>query len=131
MKLAEQYFHQAASIDLANNMGNASGGVHAAALGGLWQAATLGFAGIEAAEDHLRLDPRLPPSWRGLRFPIAYRGARLRVEVRPAELSLEIAAEAPVPIALAGGERRELPPGRTWRAARSGEGWGSWTERPC
>ena len=44
--LAERYFRQAAEIDLADNMGNAAGGVHAAALGGLWQAAVFGFAGL-------------------------------------------------------------------------------------
>ena len=37
---------QAAEIDLADNMGNAAGGVHVGALGGLWQAAVLGFAGL-------------------------------------------------------------------------------------
>ncbi|HEY5216283.1 MAG TPA: glycoside hydrolase family 65 protein, partial [Pseudolabrys sp.] len=37
--LAQAYFRQAAEIDLANNMGNAAGGVHMGALGGLWQAA--------------------------------------------------------------------------------------------
>jgi nucleotide-binding universal stress UspA family protein len=42
--LAELYFRQAAEIDLANN--NAASGIHAAALGGLWQAAVLGFAGL-------------------------------------------------------------------------------------
>jgi kojibiose phosphorylase len=36
--LAQAYFRQAAEIDLANNMGNAAGGVHMGALGGLWQA---------------------------------------------------------------------------------------------
>ena len=44
--LAERYFRQAAEIDLADNMGNAAGGVHAGALGGLWQAAVFGFAGL-------------------------------------------------------------------------------------
>jgi hypothetical protein len=54
--LAERYFRQAAEIDLADNMGNAAGGVHAGALGGLWQAAVLGFAGLrfcgESPDEH-------------------------------------------------------------------------------
>jgi kojibiose phosphorylase len=36
--LARQYLKQASEIDLGNNMGNAAGGVHAASIGGLWQA---------------------------------------------------------------------------------------------
>ena len=48
--LAERYFRQAAEIDLADNMGNAAGGIHAAALGGLWQAAVFGFAGLRLCE---------------------------------------------------------------------------------
>src|SRR5690606_8684896 len=44
VEIARRYFRQSAEIDLANNMGNAAGGVHGAALGGLWQATVFGFA---------------------------------------------------------------------------------------
>jgi kojibiose phosphorylase len=74
MALAEKYFRQASEIDLSDNMGNASGGVHAAALGGLWQAAVFGFAGLRLDEDGPRLDPRLPPEWQELSFRIRWRG---------------------------------------------------------
>ncbi|MBI5546806.1 MAG: hypothetical protein HY901_23230, partial [Deltaproteobacteria bacterium] len=75
--LAAEYFKQAAEIDLANNMGNAAGGVHAAAMGGVWQAAIFGFGGVAVRDDVLRVDPRLPETWRSLRFFLRYRGARL------------------------------------------------------
>ena len=55
------YFRQAAEIDLANNMGNAAGGVHMGALGGLWQAAVFGAAGLSAREDGIAVDPHLLP----------------------------------------------------------------------
>lgn len=76
-ELALRYFRQTAEIDLANDMGNASGGVHLAALGGLWQAAVMGFAGLRALPDGPVLEPRLPPSWRALRFGIGWRGRRI------------------------------------------------------
>ena len=60
MALAERYFRQAAEIDLANNMGNAAGGVHAAALGGLWQAAVFGFAGLRFTGEKPEPRPNLP-----------------------------------------------------------------------
>ena len=72
--LAERYFRQAMEIDLANNMGNCAGGVHAAALGGLWQAAAFGFAGLRLEEGGPELRPNLPASWKQLSFRILWRG---------------------------------------------------------
>jgi kojibiose phosphorylase len=74
--LAERYFRQAAEIDLADNMGNASGGIHAATMGGLWQAAAFGFAGLRLNEDGPELHPSLPPAWRSLSMRIQWRGRR-------------------------------------------------------
>lgn len=72
--LAERYFRQAAEIDLADNMGNASGGIHAATMGGLWQAAAFGFAGLRLTEDGPELRPRLPRAWHRLSMRIQWRG---------------------------------------------------------
>jgi beta-phosphoglucomutase family hydrolase len=86
MTLAESYFRQAAEIDLNDNMGNAAGGVHAAALGGLWQAAVFGFAGLTLSDDGPKLDPKLPPAWRELSFRIRWRGK---------DYALKASAQAP------------------------------------
>jgi trehalose/maltose hydrolase-like predicted phosphorylase len=72
--LAERYFRQAAEIDLANNMGNAAGGIHAATMGGLWQAAAFGFAGLHLTEKGPEHHPNLPPSWRNLSMRFHWRG---------------------------------------------------------
>jgi len=90
MALAEKYFRQASEIDLSDNMGNAAGGVHAAALGGLWQAAVFGFAGLRLDEDGPKLDPKLPPTWRNLSFRIRWRGN-----------DYELSTSAPAPPGLA------------------------------
>ncbi|WP_040669408.1 glycosyl hydrolase family 65 protein, partial [Nitrolancea hollandica] len=89
IELAERYFHQAATIDLGNTTGNAAGGVHAGALGGLWQAALLGFAGLRSRPDGLALDPHLPPRWRNLRFRVQWRGGRLAVRIGRAPVTIE------------------------------------------
>ncbi len=81
LELAERYFRQTAEIDLANNMGNAAGGVHLAALGGLWQAAVFGFAGLELRPEGPVLEPRLPRRWRGMRFSVEWRGARAEFSI--------------------------------------------------
>ena len=72
--LAERYFHQAAEIDLANNMGNAAGGIHAAAMGGLWQAAVFGFAGLTLTENGPKFRSSLPSSWRSISMQLRWRG---------------------------------------------------------
>jgi kojibiose phosphorylase len=83
LQLASKYFRQAAEIDLANNMGNAAGGVHAATLGGLWQALVFGFGGVQVSPEGPRMERlRLPALWRRLRFTIQWRGKRFPVDVR-------------------------------------------------
>jgi trehalose/maltose hydrolase-like predicted phosphorylase len=73
--LAEHYFRQAREIDLANNMGNSAGGVHMGALGGLWQAAVFGFAGLRLTGDRgPEHHSTLPPQWRGLSMRFKWRG---------------------------------------------------------
>ena len=72
--LAELYFRQAAEIDLADSMGNAASGIHAAALGGLWQAAVFGFAGLRFCEEKPEHHANLPPSWHSLSMRFQWRG---------------------------------------------------------
>lgn len=84
MELASRYYRQAATIDLADAMGNAAGGVHAAALGGLWQAVVFGFGGLQLSEDGPRTRPNLPPGWSGLSMEITWRGQRHALRIPPA-----------------------------------------------
>ena len=63
---------------------NAAGGVHAAALGSLWQAVVLGAGGARPAPDEpdaLVFDPHLPPGWRALVFPFAWRRRQLAIAI--------------------------------------------------
>jgi kojibiose phosphorylase len=129
--LAERYLHQAMEIDLANNMGNAAAGVHAGALGGLWQASVLGIGGLEPEADGLRLDPHLLPRWRGLRFRLQWRGRRLDVRLHrePDAVELALEGQEPVAIGLAGGAPVWLHPSRRYTASRAGSRWQVWHEK--
>jgi len=73
-ELAQRYFRQAAEIDLDDSMGNAAGGIHAGALGGLWQATVLGFVGLRLAGERPEHRANLPPSWRSLSMRYQWRG---------------------------------------------------------
>jgi kojibiose phosphorylase len=74
--LAERYFQQTAAIDLQNDMGNSAAGVHVGALGGLWQAAVIGFAGLEVGPKGPALRPNLPATWRRLELSVGWHGER-------------------------------------------------------
>jgi trehalose/maltose hydrolase-like predicted phosphorylase len=129
--LAERYFRRAAQIDLANDMGNGAGGVHIAALGGLWQAAVLGFAGMALRPGGLRFAPCLPRGWHRLRFPVCWRGRTLRVTLDGQRrcLEVELAGPAGMTVAVAGGPEVAALPGRRYRVCRTDSGWGAWQER--
>jgi trehalose/maltose hydrolase-like predicted phosphorylase len=109
--LAERYFRQAAAIDLGDDMGNAALGLHAAALGGLWQAAVFGAAGMRLMADGLAFDPRLLPGWEALRFAVIWRGRRLAVELRPERAEFRLAPGGPPMAVRVGDEVRVLEPG--------------------
>ena len=69
------YLRKAGGVDLNLDEGvTAAGGVHLAALGGMWQALIFGFLGVVPDEDRLRLAPNLPPSWRSVGASLEWRG---------------------------------------------------------
>ncbi len=80
---AERYLRITAAIDLDDHFGNAAGGVHVGALGGLWQAVVFGLAGLRFTEAGPTLDPRLPACVDRLVIPFTWRERRWRAEVRP------------------------------------------------
>ncbi|MEQ8671625.1 MAG: hypothetical protein RLP44_07430 [Aggregatilineales bacterium] len=71
---AYSMFEHAAAIDLEDNKGNVSDGIHGAASGGLWQALVFGFCGLHLTDEGPKLDPKLPPHWKSIRFNVVYQG---------------------------------------------------------
>jgi trehalose/maltose hydrolase-like predicted phosphorylase len=104
LPLAEQYFRQAASIDLNDARGDTGLGVHMGALGGLWQATVFGFGGLSLGSNRVRLDPRLPPSWRRLAFRIRWRRRQLRFEIvrEPSRVSVSLEGGRPLRVEVHG-----------------------------
>jgi kojibiose phosphorylase len=117
-------------IDLADTYGNAAGGVHIGALGGLWQAVVCGFGGVRASDDALVLDPWLLPAWTRLAFPVTWRGTRLRVEVVPGPLRalVEHVAGPPAMVRIGGPDGLVLTAadGGRFASERDRGGWGPW-----
>jgi kojibiose phosphorylase len=124
MRKALRYFRQAGQVDLADNMGNAAGGVHAAALGGLWQQVIMGFMGVRVNEEGILLYPRLPARWRRVRFSLMWRGHRLDCDVRRGKsIRLDITGEKEVKVGIYGRPLRELKAGASYVSAWDGNTW--------
>jgi len=128
--LARSYVRQAGEIDLAKNTGHAASGVHMAALGGLWQAAVFGVAGMRAREDGIALDPHLPPGWTELRCSVRWWGRVLRLKIiaDPARIEVEVTGSGDLTIAVVDGQACRGYPGRRYAVGREDSAWGSWQE---
>jgi trehalose/maltose hydrolase-like predicted phosphorylase len=126
-KCAQAYLKKAAEIDLGNNMGNAAGGVHAAALGGLWQAIVFGFAGFRTQSDGVSFAPNLLPHWRRLLLPLQWRGRKLRVCIEPLSIRVAISGPEPLMLGVDGGPKIMANPGDEYLMTRTETGgWGGW-----
>lgn len=75
------FFLFAAQVDLKNLHNNTDGGMHMANVGGVWQAAIFGFAGISVKDDMIAINPRLPGNWSSIKFKLFWRGSALDIKV--------------------------------------------------
>lgn len=87
-ELAYDLFQKAASIDLGPNMKSSDHGIHAAAMGGVWQAVVNGFGGIRMIDGKLRVSPRLPKNWNILEFKIFWKESHLLFNVSKNKITI-------------------------------------------
>lgn len=87
---AYKYFLIAARVDLDDNRGNADVGIHAGSMGGTWQAAIAGFAGMRIHKGKLAFNPRLPKKWSKMEFRVKRRGDILNVVVSKDAIELAL-----------------------------------------
>lgn len=78
-ELAYSLFKRAARIDLGPYMHSSDEGIHAASIGGIWQSAVFGFAGVRLVDGKLRINPRLPKQWKKMEFTIYWQGQPLSI----------------------------------------------------
>jgi trehalose/maltose hydrolase-like predicted phosphorylase len=80
-------------------MGSA-GGIHIAALGGIWMLSVLGFAGLSLRSDGISIDPHLPAGWDSVAFSVQWRGRRVKIRIDQTERRLTATLEAGEPMIL-------------------------------
>lgn len=91
MKDAYDLFVKSLDIDLSEEKAGAAEGIHIANCGGIWQAVVFGFAGMLPCYEskELSFNPKLPESWKSLKFNIVYRGENYRVQIFPDKVTVE------------------------------------------
>ncbi len=85
---AYSFFEGACRIDLGTEMKSSNAGIHSASVGGIWQAAVMGFGGVRVAGGRLRIHPSLPKEWEELQFRIVWRNSPLVITVTKNEMKI-------------------------------------------
>lgn len=101
-KLSYELFKRATEIDLGSNMKSSNQGIHAAALGGIWQCIVNGYGGIRYVENQLKIRPKLPELWDYLEFPINIDNERIVVKISKEEISFEMKSQLSFEIEILG-----------------------------
>ena len=120
MALADRYLRQAARIDLdftRKGWAGATGGVHIAALGGIWQALAFGFLGMRPSDAGLRFEPHIPAHWGELRLPLRWRGRQLRAVANSGAIAITVESGDPMALAIGAGDWQMVAAGETLRGA--------------
>jgi trehalose/maltose hydrolase-like predicted phosphorylase len=99
-EMALRYFRQTAAIDLADTHVAIDGGLHIAALGGVWLTAVFGFAGLALRSGGVAIDPQLPTGWISLSFGLQWRGQRLKIRIDQSKQCLAATLENGEPMRL-------------------------------
>ncbi|MHC5778520.1 beta-phosphoglucomutase [Nostoc sp.] len=87
---AYELFMRALMVDLDDNRGNTSDGIHGASAGGIWQAVIFGFGGIQLTENGPVANPHLPPGWTRLKFKLHWRGKWHDFDLHEKQVAKEI-----------------------------------------
>jgi kojibiose phosphorylase len=87
---AYEYFKVSAYTDLEDNQGNTKDGLHAAAVGGTWQAIVFGFGGFRIKNDEIHINPWLPESWESLEYRVLWKGNFVNVFIDKKSIRISI-----------------------------------------
>ncbi|MBF0253056.1 MAG: glycoside hydrolase family 65 protein [Candidatus Omnitrophica bacterium] len=74
-------FNVSLRTDISNLYGNTNGGMHAACLGGTYQALIFGFGGFSINEGMLTINPCMPRTWENLIFTFCWKGKNIKFEI--------------------------------------------------
>jgi hypothetical glycosyl hydrolase len=88
-EMSYEFFKRAAKIDLGEDMTSPKDGIHAASLGGIWQCAINGFAGVRLVGGKLRIEPKLPEEWKRIEFNLYWKSVKLNLIIDKEKISIK------------------------------------------
>jgi kojibiose phosphorylase len=94
MQRAYTLFNLALRADISNIYGNASEGIHAASLGGTWQAVVFGFAGVGVVKGKLSINPNLPNTWNYMQLSLSWQKALLHIKLNHGTVKIRISSSS-------------------------------------
>jgi trehalose/maltose hydrolase-like predicted phosphorylase len=107
-EMAMRFFRQTAATDLADTQAAIDGGVHIAALGGMWLMAVFGFAGLTMEQSGLGVAPQLPRDWKSLAFSVQWRDRQVSICVDASLTTIQatLTSGDPMTLTVAGAPHR-------------------------
>ena len=87
------FFWMAVNIDLMDIPNNTADGIHAANLGGVWQALIFGYGGVSCSGGEVKITSKLPKNFKSLKFKFFNRGDLFEVEESDTQVKLRFLPE--------------------------------------
>ena len=81
LQRAYNFFNVGLRADISNIYGNTKEGMHAASLGGTWQAVVFGFAGVRVRKEVISINPSMPYTWQGIEFSLIWRNSLINFKL--------------------------------------------------
>lgn len=85
MEESYRLFKKAIRIDMGVNPKSSDAGIHAGAMGGIWQSVVLGYGGLRCLDGKLRIEPHLPKNWQSLKYGFYWQNNHIVVEINKEE----------------------------------------------
>jgi kojibiose phosphorylase len=87
---AYNLFNVSLRTDISNLYGNTREGIHAACLGGTWQAVVFGFAGVKIKKERLFITPRMPITWKKIIFSLFWKKNLIKLELTNERVKIKV-----------------------------------------
>jgi len=125
---AYNYFIQNARIDLDDEFGNSSGGIHIASQGGVWMSVVMGFAGMYPTEKGLMFTPSMPEEWKSIDFSVKWRGENLNIKLKKNEISFLLTGSKSIFVSLGRNNWKEFQINTNYSGEQSGKNNWNWKD---
>ncbi|OQX82140.1 MAG: hypothetical protein B6D56_00055 [Candidatus Omnitrophica bacterium 4484_70.1] len=110
-------FNVSLRTDISNLYGNTAAGMHAASLGGTWQALIFGFCGVRFRDNTIFVNPNLPYTWRRVKFSLTYRKSLINFELTNDCVKIKISykGKKKFKVIVFGEKKEEIKAGRFYK----------------